>query len=56
MFSIIETAKENSLNPFAYLSYIFKGAPNMDLNDPEKLNSLLPENAPNVKSRINQPR
>lgn len=28
MFSIIETAKENGLNPFAYLTYIFKNAPN----------------------------
>lgn len=28
MFSIIETAKENELNPFEYLIYILKNAPN----------------------------
>jgi transposase len=47
MFSIIETAKENSLNPYKYLTYIFRVAPNMDLDDPQQLESLLPWNAPN---------
>jgi transposase len=46
MFSIIETAKENGLNPYAYLTYIFKKAPNLDLEDPEMLKTLLPDNAP----------
>ena len=47
MFSIIETAKEKSLNPYKYLAYIFSEAPNLDLNDREQLERLLPWNAPN---------
>ena len=44
IFSIIETAKENGLNPYAYLSYIFKKAPNYLEwpNNVEALQSLLP--------------
>ena len=47
MFSIIETAKENGLNPFAYLTYIFTHAPNMDIrNDIEARQLLLPAFVP----------
>lgn len=47
MFSMIETAKENGLSPFAYLSYIFKHAPGADVrNDTEALERLLPQAAP----------
>lgn len=47
MFSIIETAKENGLNPYAYLTYIFKNAPNWDIrNDINALQNLLPSFAP----------
>ena len=47
MFSLIETAKENGLNPFAYLTYIFKNAPNWDIrNNFDMLNLLLPGNVP----------
>ena len=47
MFSIIETAKENGLNPFAYLVYIFQNAPNWDIrNNVDALNLLLPACAP----------
>jgi hypothetical protein len=43
MFSIIETAKENGLNPFAYLTYIFKNAPNWNIrNNADALAGLLP--------------
>jgi len=42
MFSIIETAKENGLNPFAYLNYIFKTAPNLAVADLVSAESLLP--------------
>jgi transposase len=46
-FSIIETAKENGLNPYAYLTYIFRNAPNRDIrNKPEGLRKLLPDSAP----------
>ena len=33
MFSIIETAKESKLDPFAYLTYIFRNAPNWDIRN-----------------------
>ncbi len=46
MFSITETAKENGLNPYEYLTYIFKTAPNIDMKAPAQLEALLPENAP----------
>lgn len=46
MFSIIQTAIENGLNPYSYLTYIFKKAPNLDLKDPEMLKTLLPDHAP----------
>ena len=47
MFSLIETAKENGLNPFAYFTYILKYAPNWDFrNNLDMLNLLLPGNAP----------
>ncbi|QNU65561.1 transposase domain-containing protein [Ruminiclostridium herbifermentans] len=47
IFSIIETAKENGLNPYAYLVYIFKNAPNWDIhNNINALELLLPSNVP----------
>lgn len=47
MFSLIETAKENGLNPYAYLTYIFKNAPNWDIrNNADALRQLLPAFAP----------
>jgi len=43
IYSIVETAKENGLNPYSYLAYIFKNAPNWDIhNDMEALQRLLP--------------
>ena len=43
MYSLIETAKENALNPFAYLTYIFQNAPNWDIrNNIDLLQELLP--------------
>jgi len=48
MFSIIETAKENGLNPYEYLTYVFKNAPNWDIrNNVNNLERLLPWFAPN---------
>jgi hypothetical protein len=47
MFSLIETAKENGINPFKYLVYIFKNAPNWDIrSNPHLLESLLPHLLP----------
>lgn len=41
-YSIVETAKENGLNPFHYLCYLFEELPNMDTTDKVKLNQLQP--------------
>ncbi|NMP24835.1 IS66 family transposase [Sulfobacillus sp. DSM 109850] len=41
-YSIIETAKENGLNPRAYLQYLFEQLPNRDLKDPAVWADLLP--------------
>ena len=47
IYSIIETAKENWLDPYRYLGYILRTAPNLHLpDDPEQLDKLLPWNAP----------
>ncbi|WP_304595914.1 transposase domain-containing protein, partial [Alicyclobacillus sendaiensis] len=40
--SIVETAKENGLNPTAYLTYLFERMPNMDLKDEAAFEALLP--------------
>jgi transposase len=45
IYSIVETAKENGLNPYAYLNYLFEKLPNLDSRDNETLDQLLPWNA-----------
>jgi hypothetical protein len=42
VYSIIETAKENGLNPQAYLQYLFEELPNRDLKDSATWEALLP--------------
>ena len=43
LYSIIETAKENGLNPYGYLTYVFTNAPNWDIrNNIDNLERLLP--------------
>jgi transposase len=42
IYSIIEIAKENQLNPFLYLTYLFEQLPNTDREDIQKLDALLP--------------
>jgi len=42
IYSIVETAKENGLNPFEYLKYLFEKLPNMDIEDKEALDEILP--------------
>jgi transposase len=44
IYSIIESAKENRLNPYAYLNYLFERLPNLDSRDDETLDQLLPWN------------
>jgi transposase len=49
MYSIIETAKECDLNPYAYLRYIFENAPNLDIrNDISSLGRLMPYAVPDL--------
>jgi hypothetical protein len=42
IYSIIETAKENNLKPFNYLTYLFEQLPNVDMGDVAVIDSLLP--------------
>ncbi|MDO4460825.1 MAG: IS66 family transposase [Clostridia bacterium] len=53
MFSIIETAKENGLDPYSYLRWLFVKMPNTDLTVENSMDQFLPWNAPNeCRSRI----
>jgi transposase len=38
----VETAKENGLNPLAYLTYLFEQLPNINTSDPAEVKKLLP--------------
>jgi hypothetical protein len=42
IYSVVETAKENELDPFNYLSYLFQELPNIDTTDKTKLSEFLP--------------
>jgi transposase len=42
IYSIVETAKENGLKPFNYLTYLFEKLPNTDTTDPAALDAFLP--------------
>lgn len=46
IFSMIETAKANGLDPYKYLTYIFKTAPNTDRSEAGWARKFLPENVP----------
>ena len=46
IYSIVETAKENDLDPFRYLTWILKTAPYLDMKNKADIDKLLPENAP----------
>ena len=47
LHSITETAKESGLDPFKYLTHIFRTAAGVKLReDPALVNALMPENAP----------
>ena len=41
-YSIVETAKENGLNPLTYIQYLFEQLPNIDSDAPGALEKLLP--------------
>ena len=42
IYSIVETAKENGLNPYYYLRFLFERLPNIDLTDKSALDRVLP--------------
>ena len=44
IYSIVETAKENGLNPYTYLTHLFEKLPNLDSRDDGVLDPLLPWN------------
>ena len=46
IFSLIETAKENNLDPYRYLCFVLQEAPRLSLVDPNWPERLLPEYAP----------
>ncbi|MCB5376319.1 transposase domain-containing protein [Flavonifractor plautii] len=46
IFSLIETAKENGLDPYRYLVYIMSNAPVLTEADDDWAAKLLPEWAP----------
>jgi len=54
IYSLVETAKENGLNPLAYLTYLFERLPNINLKDPTAVDELLPWSA-EVQSRCHVP-
>lgn len=46
IYSVIETAKENNLDPYKYLRWIFHTAPTLSSSDENWASKLLPQNAP----------
>ena len=42
IYSLVQTAKENQLKPFDYLTHLFEQLPNLDTSDPAVLDALLP--------------
>lgn len=58
IYSIVETAKMNNLNPFYYLKYLFEQLPNIRLDKPEALDHILPwsETLPTECSEIFKPK
>lgn len=57
MFSIIQTAIANKLDPYDYLTYIFREAPKMAAGKEDWITPMLPQNAPeSCKAGKNQRR
>ncbi len=42
IYSIVESAKANGLNPYNYLVYLFEKLPSINISDPNALDELLP--------------
>ncbi len=47
-FSLIETAKENGLDPYRYLTWVLRTAPTLDMTDCDQVEKLMPMNAPDI--------
>ena len=43
---MVETAKENGLDPYRYLAWLMHEAPKLDMRIEEQVEKLLPVNAP----------
>ncbi len=55
IYSIVESAKENGLSPYAYLTYLFEKLPNIDVKDPQAIDLLLPWAEPvQAQFRVNK--
>jgi transposase len=54
IYSIIETSKENGLNPYAYLTHLFEKLPNLECQDNDSLDKLLPWNVNLQHASANQ--
>lgn len=52
-YSMIETAKENGLEPYKYLTYVLSEAPSVDLSNDNAVQALLPWNAPEHCRAVN---
>ena len=48
MFSLIQTAIENGLDPYKYLTWLMRTAKDADLAQEDMIQSLLPWNAPEL--------
>lgn len=48
IYSLIETAKENGLDPYRYLTWLMTTVPTMDLTNAAPVADLLPHNAPDI--------
>ena len=46
IFTMIQTATENQLDPYKYLVWLLKTASAADMTNPDMIKSLLPWNAP----------
>ena len=46
IYSLVETAKENDLDPYRYLTWLMREAPNIDMSDAQQVAQLMPVNAP----------
>ena len=52
IYSLVETAKQNGLNPLAYITHVFTMLPQIDVESPEALDALLPWNEA-IQQRFN---